>query len=328
MILAIETSCDETSVAVLNGKQILSNVLFSQIKHHRRYGGVVPELASRLHAEHIDQLLYQALSEANCDLKDIHHVAVTVGPGLEGALLVGITAANMLCQSLSIPLVPINHLHGHIYAASNDAQMVFPSLICLASGGHTMIVHMRDHLTFDIVANTMDDACGECFDKVARMLELGYPGGPKIEALARDGEPTIDFPHPIKKDARAFSFSGLKTAALSKIKSEPKSSSADIAASIQHRIATVLSHKLTLSLQSHDAQQLILCGGVFANQYIRQHILDAVDVSNVLIPSPKLCTDNAAMIGLAANEYIQQGRVCDAYLQCHPQFGLAFPEIL
>ncbi|RAP24842.1 tRNA (adenosine(37)-N6)-threonylcarbamoyltransferase complex transferase subunit TsaD [Candidatus Marinamargulisbacteria bacterium SCGC AG-343-K17] len=328
MILAIETSCDETSVAILNGNQILSNVLYSQIKHHRKHGGVVPELASRLHAEKIDHILKQALIEADVQLSELTHIAVTVGPGLEGALLVGITAANMLAQSLQIPLVPVNHLHGHIYAAASDSALIYPSLICLASGGHTMIIYMKKNLQFEVVANTMDDACGECFDKVARMLDLGYPGGPKIEALAKEGSPTIQFPHPIKQKANAFSFSGLKTAVLTKVKDSDSNESADIAASIQHRIATVLSHKLNLSLESYDAKQLVLCGGVFANKYIRSHILSEVPLKNVLIPAPILCTDNAAMIGLAAVQYIEEGMVCDVITKCTPQLGLNFPELV
>ena len=185
---------------------------------------------------------------------------------------------------------------------------------------------MKENLEFEVVANTMDDACGECFDKVARMLDLGYPGGPKIESLAKDGDISIEFPHPIKKKADAFSFSGLKTAVLTKVKDSPATEFPNIAASIQHRIATVLSHKLILAFESHPVEQLILCGGVFANQYIRTHILKEVPVSNVLIPAPKLCTDNAAMIGLVAQHYIQKGILTKEVKQCYPQMGLRFPD--
>ena len=327
MVLAIETSCDETSVAILDGKCILSNVLYSQIQHHQRYGGVVPELASRLHAEKIDYVLTQAMRKASVDFSDLSHIAVTVGPGLEGALLVGITAANTLAQALNIPLIPVNHLHGHIYAAERDATLAFPSLICLASGGHTMIIYMKHNLSFEIIANTMDDACGECFDKVARMLDLGYPGGPKIEALAKDGEISINFPHPIKKNPNAFSFSGLKTAVLAKVKESASDNYSNIAASIQHRISTVLSDKLLLTLESYVADQLVLCGGVFANQFIRSHIVGQVPIENIVIPSPELCTDNAAMIGLAANHYISKGIVMNHIKQCYPNMGLLFPSV-
>ena len=325
MILAIETSCDETSVAVLNGKNILSNVLYSQVKHHHQYGGVVPELASRLHAEFIDQILDDALKKAAIQLSDIRHIAVTVGPGLEGALLVGITAANMLAQSLKIPIIPVNHLHGHIYAAMDSGEIVTPSLICLASGGHTMIVEMTNPLEFNIVANTMDDACGECFDKVARMLDLGYPGGPKIEALAKSGKASVNLPHPVKKNPKAFSFSGLKTAA--KLAIEKKVSTPEnIAASLQACIGSILVEKLKLAIEQTSYKQLILCGGVFANQSIRQAILNEVAIDNILIPNIKLCTDNAAMIGLAANEYLNHGYSFSNYSQCYPSFGLKLPE--
>jgi N6-L-threonylcarbamoyladenine synthase len=230
----------------------------------------------------------------------------------------------MLAQTLNIPLVPVNHLHGHIYAAESEEKLTFPLLICLASGGHTMIIRMKENLQFEVVANTMDDACGECFDKVARMLDLGYPGGPKIEALAKDGQVTIDFPHPIKKKANAFSFSGLKTAVLTKVNQSHPKEFPNIAASIQHRIATVLSHKIFLAIQSEDVSQLVLCGGVFANQYVRSHILSDVPIDDVVIPSPQLCTDNAAMIGLAALHYIDNGMVVNEIKTCFPQMGLAF----
>ncbi len=327
MILAIETSCDETSVAIVEHHNILSNVLYSQIKHHQKHGGVVPELASRLHAEKIDVILKQALDDAKVELSDISHIAVTVGPGLEGALLVGITAANMLSNTLNIPLVPVNHLHGHIYAAKQNAPLAFPALVCLASGGHTMIVYMQENLSFEIIANTMDDACGECFDKVARMLGLGYPGGPKIEQLAKNGAPIIKFPHPVKKQSSAFSFSGLKTAVKTKIESND-STPQDIAASLQFQIAQILTHKLSLAIESRPVSQLILCGGVFANHYIRTTICDQMTIDNIIIPDISLCTDNAAMIGLAAYEYIHQNRVQPNYFKCHPQFGLSFPETL
>ncbi len=325
MILAIETSCDETSVAVVNNRNILSNVLFSQVKHHQEFGGVVPELASRLHAEKIDKIVLKAMRDASINFNDLTHIAVTVGPGLEGALLVGITAANMLAQSLQLPIIPVNHLHGHIYAALSHSELVFPSLICLASGGHTMIVYMKENFQFEIIANTMDDACGECFDKVARMLDLGYPGGPKIETLAKKGTPVIRFPHPIKHNPSAFSFSGLKTAVKSKIEKKDASSE-DIAASLQHCIATILNEKLTLSFKNVDVEQVVLCGGVFANQYIRDFILHELPLSNVVIPELKLCTDNAAMIGLAANEYLKKGVFTNQYFGCHTQLGLTFPE--
>jgi N6-L-threonylcarbamoyladenine synthase len=325
MILAFETSCDETSVAIVKDGRILSNELYSQIRHHRKHGGVVPELASRLHAEYIDVILNRALNEADVSLNDITHVAVTVGPGLEGALLVGMVAANTMSQFLGVPLIPVNHLHGHIFSCKDEFDLRFPSLVCLASGGHTMIMYMENDATFEMVANTMDDACGEAFDKVARMLGLGYPGGPKIEALAKSGSPTVPLPHPVKKNPEMFSFSGLKTAVLNAIESN-QYESPDIACSFQAKVADILASKIQLSLEKYSIDQLILCGGVFANNTIRSHISNSIDVQECCVPSLKLCTDNAGMIGLAAEIYLKQDRLRALNFRCVPQLGLKFPE--
>ena len=325
MILAIETSCDETSVAVVSNGKILSNVLYSQIRHHKKHGGVVPELASRLHAEYIDSILSRALNEAGVSLNDITAVAVTVGPGLEGALLVGMTAAYTLSQFLAVPLIPVNHLHGHVFSAKEEFELEYPLLVCLASGGHTMIIHMQSESEFDLICNTMDDACGEAFDKVARMLDLGYPGGPKIEALAKNGQPTINYPHPVKKNPNMFSFSGLKTAVLNSTKI-PENPPENIACSFQLKVAEILLNKLQISLQERTVKQLILCGGVFANQMIRGHISENVSVDQICVPSLKLCTDNAGMIGLAAEVYQNLDSFSSLRFECCPQLGLKYPQ--
>lgn len=324
MILAIETSCDETSVAVIHNGQILSNELYSQIKQHKAFGGVVPELASRLHCEFIDVILDRALRHAGITLSDVSKIAVTVGPGLEGALLVGVTAAAALSQQLDVPLYGVNHLHGHIFAAKAAGKIQYPSLVCIASGGHTMVVKMDSAMDLDVVCNTMDDACGEAFDKVARMLDLGYPGGPKVEALAKDGKANIQFPHPVKKKWNAFSFSGLKTAVKTQIAGSDATEFPDIAASFQHTVAVILESKLAHFIQEYNTKQVILCGGVFANQTIRQHLIDTLSLDDILIPELKLCTDNAAMIGLACEELINAGGSPIKVPFCMPQLGLRF----
>lgn len=326
MILAIESSCDETSVAIVNGNEILSNELFSQIRHHRKYGGVVPELASRLHAEFIDVVLNRALGAANVSLSDIKYIAVTVGPGLEGALLVGVTAANMLSKLLNIPIIPVNHLHGHIYAALQSKGLDFPLLACIASGGHTMIVHMSDHLNFEIISNTMDDACGECFDKVARMLGLNYPGGPEIEREALQGVANISLPHPVKSSLNSFSFSGLKTAVLQSVQSFDTVPVQDVAASVQQQVASILSNKIKLALDAYPSKQLVLCGGVFSNECIRSSIQTECLGVDIIIPDKRLCTDNAAMIALAASIYIDHGYVA-SHAKIQTRLGMSLPEV-
>lgn len=323
MILAIETSCDETSVAVVTNGTIQSNELYSQIRHHRDYGGVVPELASRWHAETIDGVMKRALSRANVTLSQIQSVAVTVGPGLEGALLVGIIAAQTLGQSLGIPVIPVNHLHGHIYAVNQTANIIYPSLVCLASGGHTMLVMMETPGSFSIVCNTMDDACGEAFDKVARMLGLGYPGGPHVEALAQSGEVTVALPHPVQSRSDAFSFSGLKTAVLEATRASHQP--ADIAASFQSKVCDILIQKINMALHHVPVKQLILCGGVFSNQMIRSTIMANVSVNDIHIPPVALCTDNAGMIGLAAHAYQTNGRLSPCPIACMTQIGMRYP---
>ena len=326
MILAIESSCDETAVAVVNQGQILANKLYSQIRFHAKHGGVVPELASRLHAQSIDFVLNEALDEAGIELSDITSIAVTVGPGLEGALLVGITAANMLSKLLSVPIIPVNHLHGHICSARVVSELTFPLLACVASGGHTLLVHMSDASSYEVIANTMDDACGECFDKVARMLGLSYPGGPHIEKEAKNGKQSISFPHPVKREPNKFSFSGLKTAVYDMVRSVDDVPVADICASFQGHVGDVLAHKISLALDATQSQQLILCGGVFSNQSIRERVHDACGHVDIVVPDKQLCTDNAAMIGLAAELYLKLGIQPIDYASVDTRLGMSFSK--
>tara|TARA_A100001015_G_scaffold316179_1_gene429807 strand:- start:891 stop:1862 length:972 start_codon:yes stop_codon:yes gene_type:complete len=323
MILVIETSCDETSAAVVDNGEILSNALFSQIKHHKIYGGVMPELASRLHAESIDRIIQQALMDANVQLKDIKSIAVTVGPGLEGALLVGITAANTLASQLACPLIPVNHLHGHIYSASTQLNNA-PFIACIASGGHTMLVLVKAPNDMRIITNTKDDACGEAFDKVARMLYLDYPGGPAIEQLSLSGINNIELPHPVKKDLSSFSFSGLKTAMRQLIRSEQYAAE-DLACSFQSKVAEILSLKMVQVLQKYDINQCVLCGGVFSNEFIRLHLLNTLQDVNCMFPNKNLCTDNAGMIGLAAEQYEAVGIPTQTFANCNTRLGVSIP---
>ena len=328
MILAIESSCDETAAAIINDGQIISNECITQIKRHSKYGGVVPELASRLHAECIDTVIDIALKNANASFKDIDHIAVTVGPGLEGSLLVGVVAANMLASQLKCPVIPVNHLHGHIYSAMADYSYECPMLACIASGGHTMLVYLKDSLSFEIVANTMDDACGECFDKVARMLGLNYPGGPFIEKAALEGDINITLPHPVKHDSGKFSFSGLKTAVFDLVKRYETVPVHDISASFQDHVGQILLHKIQQSLDQYSCKQLLLCGGVFSNKHIRKVLMDNVSGVDVIIPELSLCTDNAAMIGLAATQYLNQFKQLPTFVDVQTRLGLKLPKEL
>ena len=328
MILAIESSCDETAIAIVHNSKILASQCFTQINRHSKFGGVVPELASRLHADIIDRVLDLVLEEAKVEMHDIKYIAVTVGPGLEGSLLVGVTAANMLAQLLGCPIIPVNHLHGHIYSAFAKYDYQFPLMACIASGGHTMLVYLKDSLSFEVVANTMDDACGECFDKVARMLGLAYPGGPNIEVAAMDGDISIKLPHPVKHEYDRFSFSGLKTAVFDLIKSYDVIPTADFCASFQDHIAQILLHEIKLGLTKFNANQLLLCGGVFSNNHIRSVLLDGISDMDVLIPELSLCTDNAAMIGLAGEQYINGGIKMPTFVDVQTRLGLNLPKEL
>ncbi|PCF37843.1 tRNA (adenosine(37)-N6)-threonylcarbamoyltransferase complex transferase subunit TsaD [Staphylococcus delphini] len=314
-ILALETSCDETSVSVIeNGQTILSNSVLSQIESHQRFGGVVPEVASRHHVENITVMIEEALQQAHTSIEDVDAVAVTQGPGLIGALLVGVNAAKALAFANDKPLIPVHHIAGHIYANQLQSGLKFPLIALIVSGGHTELVYMENHLQFEVIGETRDDAVGEAYDKVARKIGLSYPGGPAIDRLASQGEDTYDFPRVwLEPDSYDFSFSGLKSAVINKLhqleqKGEPIIPE-NVATSFQNSVVEVLVGKAMRACEAYGVKQLIVAGGVASNRGLRQalEVATAEKGIELAIPEPKLCTDNAAMIGAAAHEIYLKG---------------------
>ncbi|MDE9752461.1 tRNA (adenosine(37)-N6)-threonylcarbamoyltransferase complex transferase subunit TsaD [Staphylococcus delphini] len=314
-ILALETSCDETSVSVIeNGQTILSNSVLSQIESHQRFGGVVPEVASRHHVENITVMIEEALQLAHTSIEDVDAVAVTQGPGLIGALLVGVNAAKALAFANDKPLIPVHHIAGHIYANQLQSGLKFPLIALIVSGGHTELVYMENHLQFEVIGETRDDAVGEAYDKVARKIGLPYPGGPAIDRLAAQGEDTYDFPRVwLEPDSYDFSFSGLKSAVINKLhqleqKGEPIIPE-NVATSFQNSVVEVLVGKAMRACEAYGVKQLIVAGGVASNRGLRQalEVATAEKGIELAIPEPKLCTDNAAMIGAAAHEIYLKG---------------------
>jgi len=296
--LGIESSCDETSVAVVkNGREVLSNVIDSQIKIHEIYGGVVPEIASRNHIEAISRVTKEALKQANVTLEDITVITPTYGPGLVGALLVGVSYARGLSYALNKPLVGVNHIEGHIAANYITNKDLKPPFLCLViSGGHTHLVHIKDYNTFEILGKTRDDAIGEAFDKVARVVGLGYPGGPKIDKLAKEGEPNIKLPK-VNIDNLDFSFSGIKTAVINLNHKEPNINKADLCASFEKTVTEMLLENTEKALKQLNLNKVALAGGVSANSYIRKEFLNLENEGiKVYMPEMQYCTDNAAMI--------------------------------
>ncbi len=313
-ILGIETSCDETSVAVVrNGTEVLSNVISSQIDIHKRFGGVVPEVASRKHVEGINFIIEKALKESGIDLEEITAVAVTHGPGLVGALLVGIAAAKSIAFAKRIPLIGVHHIAGHIYANHIVKPLTFPLIALVVSGGHTEIVYMKDHLQFEVLGQTRDDAAGEAFDKVARTLTLPYPGGPEIDKLAKQGEANIALPRALMDDSYDFSFSGLKSAVINYLHNKEQKNeqvaTEDMAASFQEAVVDVLVTKTMRAMKEKEVNQLILAGGVAANSGLRRRLEEECNKEGITltIPPLKLCTDNAAMIASVGYYLYRQG---------------------
>ena len=310
-ILSVETSCDETSVAVTkDGKDVLSNAVLSQIKIHERFGGVVPEIASRSHIEAMLYIFEEAINQAQISVNDIDLVAVTQGPGLIGSLLVGINAATAFAYANHIPIVGVNHLLGHIYAAQIEHEMSFTSLSLLVSGGHTELLLIKDHMDIELLGTTLDDAVGEAYDKVARLLGLPYPGGPVVDKLAHTGTPTYVLPKPyLKNEPYNFSFSGLKSAVLNLVHNTKQRGETinveNLCASFQDVVTEVLVEKTYQAAKQLGVKQIIVAGGVAANKGLRSRLASTITDIEVLIPAFKYTTDNAAMIGIAAYYQVQ-----------------------
>ncbi|GED49392.1 tRNA (adenosine(37)-N6)-threonylcarbamoyltransferase complex transferase subunit TsaD [Carnobacterium maltaromaticum] len=335
LILAIETSCDETSAAVVeNGHILLSNIIASQIKSHMRFGGVVPEIASRHHVEQITHCIEEAMVEADVDYSDLTAIAVTEGPGLVGALLIGVNAAKAIAYAHNLPLIPVNHMAGHIYANRLIQPLVFPLLALVVSGGHTELVYMSADGEYQIIGETRDDAAGEAYDKVGRVLGLTYPGGKRIDEMAHLGEDTFHFPRGmIREDNYDFSFSGLKSAFINTVHNAEQKAELlnknDLAASFQASVVDVLLTKTLRAAKELDIKQLVLAGGVAANRGLREGLVDmmAKELPDVelIIPPLSLCGDNAGMIGAAAYVSYQKGEFADYQLNAQP--GLSFEMV-
>ncbi len=303
-ILGIETSCDETAAAVVSGaRTVMSSVVSSQIDLHARYGGVVPEIASRAHLDLMIPVVAEAMLEARVDQRDVAAVAATHGPGLIGALLIGVSAAKALALAWDVPFVAVNHLEAHLYAAMlEEPDLELPLVVLLVSGGHTMLVRMDGPGEYQVLGATLDDAAGEAFDKVARFLGLGYPGGPAIDALAMKGDPqAIPFPRAMLGEGYDFSFSGLKTAVVNWVRKHPDVDTADVAASFQQAVVDVLVEKARRAAREVGAKGLCLAGGVAANSQLREAALDVCVDEGIrgFLPSRTMCTDNAAMVAAA-----------------------------
>ena len=325
IILGIESSCDETSVAVVkNGREVLSNVINTQISIHELYGGVVPEIASRNHVENISPVMKEALKEANVKIDDVDGIACTYGPGLVGALLVGVSYAKALSYAANKPLIGVNHIQGHIaanYITYKDLEP--PFLTLLISGGNTQLVLVKDYTKFEILGKTRDDAVGEAFDKIARVIGLGYPGGPKMDKLAQEGTPNIVLPK-VHIDGLDFSFSGLKTAIINLHHKTPDINKADLAASFEKDVAEILLENTKKAVKETNINKIALAGGVSANSYIRKAFkeLEEKEEIKVYYPELKLCTDNAAMIASAGYYNFLKGNFSDLKLNAVPNLKL------
>lgn len=330
-VLAIESSCDETSIAVVkNGREVLSNIVASQIEIHRLYGGVVPEIASRNHITAISKVYLEALKEANITEKDIDAIAVTYGAGLVGALMVGVNFAKSLAYSLSLPLIAVSHIKGHIAANYITDKNLTPPFVCLmVSGGHTAILDVQNYNTHKLIGTTVDDAAGEAFDKVARVLGLCYPGGPEVDKHAQNGKSNIKFTNNIMSDSLNFSFSGLKTAVINYVhklkQKEEEIPVGDVCASFQSAVCFELANKTIKAFEHLNSKKLVVAGGVSANSQLQKTLRAEGEKKNIKVnfPSLKYCTDNAAMIGSAAYYLIKSGEgLADLSLTAKPTVAL------
>lgn len=328
-ILAIESSCDETSMSVIEDGHIdLGTIILSQIDIHKMYGGVVPEIASRSHVENITIVLEEVLAKANLTMGEIDAIAVTYGPGLIGSLLVGLLAAKTLAYIYNKPLIPVHHIAGHIYANNLVKKMVFPLIALVISGGHTELIYMKENYSFKKIGGTLDDAVGECYDKVARVLGLPYPGGPSIDKLAKEGNDTYKLPIPLNDESYDFSFSGLKSAVINLVNNEKQKGNElrkeDLACSFQNRVVEILTKKTIKALKEYHVKNLIVAGGVAANSAIRKSLESEClknDV-NLTVPPILYCTDNAAMIGAAGFFAYQKGILANLNLNAKANCNL------
>ena len=324
IILGIETSCDETAAAVVeDGTKMLSNEIASQVEIHARYGGIVPEVASRQHTLSIIPIIQAAMNKAGVDWQNLGAIAVTNGPGLAGSLLTGVNVAKAICLAQDLPLVGINHLEGHIYANwLTGNTLEFPLICLIVSGGHSDIVLMKGHGDYTLLGRTRDDAAGEAFDKAARILGLGYPGGPVIEKAAVNGKANIPLPKSWIKGTNDFSFSGIKSSLLRLVTEDKNINKADVAASFQAAVVDVLVTKIVAVAQEYNARQILLAGGVAANKHLRQ-TLNERSPFPVIIPPFILCTDNAAMIAACGYFRFQTGKISELALDVIPNMKLA-----
>ena len=320
-ILAIESSCDETSVSIIrNGQEEISTVILSQMNTHAAYGGVVPEIASRMHVENITIVIEEALNKANMKMDNIDAIAVTYGPGLIGSLLVGLMAAKTLAFIYNKPLIPVHHIAGHIYANNLVKPLEFPLIALVVSGGHTDLIYMKEHYSFKKLGSTLDDAVGEAYDKVARVINVPYPGGPLVDRMAHQGEDTYNLPLPLNDDSYNFSFSGLKSAVINLVHNEKQKGNeiipGNMATSFQNRVVEILTKKTIHALKDYNVKNLIVAGGVAANKGLRESLTKECKKNdiNLIIPEIKYCTDNAAMIGAAAYYAYKRGDHADLSL--------------
>ena len=314
-ILAVETSCDETSLAIVkNGKEVIGLEVYTQMDTHALYGGVVPEIASRMHTEAITLVLESLLNKTKFDLKNIDAVAVTYAPGLMGGLLVGIEFAKTLSYIYKKPLIKVNHMVGHIYANNIEDNLEFPLLAMVVSGGHTELVEMTGDYKFKLLGSTLDDAIGEAYDKVARVMNVPYPGGPNVEKLAKDGNVCYELGKPVNDESFNFSYSGLKSSVINLVHNmnqrNEKININDLAASFQYYAVDEITRKIELALSKNEYKMVVLAGGVSANMYLREEVKKVTDKYNVRLCVPRMlyCTDNAAMIGAAAYPLFIQGK--------------------
>ena len=317
-VLAFESSCDETSVSIVkNGYEEISTVVLSQMDIHANYGGVVPEIASRNHVENITMVIEETLNKSGLTMEDISCIAVTYGPGLIGSLLIGLQAAKTLAFLYNKPLAPVHHIAGHIYANNLSKPMEFPLISLVVSGGHTELIYMKEDYSFEKIGGTLDDAVGEAYDKVARVMGLNYPGGPLVDKLAHTGEDTYDLPLPLDDDSYNFSFSGIKSAVINLVHNETQRgneiNNANLATSFQNRVIEILTKKTMKALKEYNVKNLIVAGGVSANKGLREKMekLCAENYINLTFPPMKYCTDNAAMIAAAGYYAYKLGKTAD-----------------